>query len=335
MNQVVLDAPGALRIVQVPEAVAKTGQALVRLRLAGICGSDLSAYQGTSPVFKYPRILGHELLVDVLECDDRPELVGQRAVVDPMIPCGRCQVCSVGKYNCCINLTVMGVHTDGGMQEISAINSTHLFSVPNILSDAAAVLAEPLSIAYHAIQRSGIEPGGSAVVFGAGTIGLLLAQVLLRVYQCPTIVIDVNVERLKIGEQIGAIAIQGSEESIIASVTHITNSQMASHVFEATGSASCTNMTTAVVRPGGKIILIGWNKGPTKIDTVTLMRKEVDLLGSRNSINAFPTVLRLLSNGVVDADIMITHSFKLTETIAAFQILNAGRQNALKIVIRP
>src|ERR687894_1827171 len=107
MHNVILEQPKVVRIGDAAPATPGAGQALVRLRSAGICGSDLAAYRGTSPMVTYPRVLGHELLVDVLDCPDRPELVGRRAVVDPMRPCGRCRACRAGRYNCCANLQVM------------------------------------------------------------------------------------------------------------------------------------------------------------------------------------------------------------------------------------
>src|ERR671929_506771 len=127
MHKVVLEAPKAVRVAEAAPPLIAGGQALVRLRSAGICGSDLAAYRGTSPMVSYPRVLGHELLVDVLECRDRPELVGRRAVVDPMVRCGHCRACRAGRSNCCANLQVMGVHIDGGMQELSAVDSRRLF----------------------------------------------------------------------------------------------------------------------------------------------------------------------------------------------------------------
>ena len=114
MHNVILEQPKVVRIGDAEPATPGTGQALVRLRSAGICGSDLAAYRGTSPTVTYPRVLGHELLVDVLECPEQPELAGQRAVVDPMRPCGGCRACRAGRSNCCANLQLLGVHVDGG-----------------------------------------------------------------------------------------------------------------------------------------------------------------------------------------------------------------------------
>src|ERR687893_88267 len=129
MHKVVLEAPKRVRVTGAASVRPGNREALVRLRSAGICGSDLAAYRGTSPMVSYPRVLGHELLVDVLECADRPELVGHRAVVDPMTPCGRCRACRAGRSNCCANLRVLGVHIDGGMQERIALDSHRLFPV--------------------------------------------------------------------------------------------------------------------------------------------------------------------------------------------------------------
>ena len=333
MGKIVLEAPKIIRVVDSPSAKSGTGEALVRLRLAGLCGSDLAAYRGSSPLVSYPRVLGHELLVDVVECSDRPQLVGQRAVVDPMTPCGQCRACRAGRYNCCVSLQVMGVHIDGGLQEIKVLESRRLFAVPPAMADHVAVLAEPLTVAYHAVERSRIRPGATAVVFGAGAIGLLIAQLLSRARGCRVLVIDVDAGRLQVAEALGATPLQGDERVLADAVSAATGGEMADVVFEATGVAACTRMTTTFVAQAGTIVLIGWNKGPVDIDTVTLMRKEVDLLGSRNSVNAFPSVLRLLADGIVDATTMITHCFGLDEAGAALDVLDRGQEHALKIVL--
>ena len=333
MQKVVLEEPKVVRIAGAAPVTLEPGQALVRLRAAGICGSDLAAYRGTSPMVTYPRVLGHELLVDVLECADRPELAGHRAVVDPMVRCGYCRACRAGRYNCCANLRVMGVHLDGGMQEETALDSRRLYPVPDAMFDDVAVLAEPLTIAYHAVQRSRIEAGEIGLVFGAGAIGLLIAQLLIRARGCRALVIDVDERRLAVARALGATPLMGDERALTDAVAAATGGEMAGVVYEATGAAAATRMTTTLVAQAGRIVLIGWNKGPVEVDTVTLMRKEVDLLGSRNSLNAFPAVLRLLADGVVDAGAMITHRFALPDAGAALDVLDKGQENALKILI--
>ncbi|MDP9351574.1 MAG: alcohol dehydrogenase catalytic domain-containing protein, partial [Chloroflexota bacterium] len=245
MRAVTLEGPGAVRLVDVPPPDLEPGQALVQLRLAGICGSDLAAYRGTSPLVQYPRVLGHELLVDVLQSPDRPELEGNRAVVEPLLRCGRCRACRLGRYNCCMNLRVLGVHVDGGLQDQFRVESRNLFPVPEGMLDEVAVLAEPTSIAYHAVERSGIGTGRLAVVFGAGSIGLLIAQ-LLRARNCHVYVIDINPFRLEVAQALGAIAVHGDEQDPVRVVAEATGGEMADAVFEATGNPACTRLTTGL-----------------------------------------------------------------------------------------
>jgi L-gulonate 5-dehydrogenase len=333
MYKVVLEEPKVIRVASATTSQMGPSDALVRLRLAGICGSDLAAYRGMSPMVSYPRVLGHELVVDVVRCDTRPELVGRRAVVDPMVRCGHCRACRAGRANCCVELQVMGVHIDGGMQHESVIASDRLYPVPDAMSDDLAVLAEPLTIAYHAVERSAIRPGETAVVFGAGAIGLLIARVLIGARGCRAIVIDIDEQRLRTAEAMGATGLQGDAAALIAGVSQHTGGEMAAAVFEAVGNPFCTRMTTDLVAQAGRIVLIGWNKTPVEVDTVTLMRKEVDLLGSRNSRDAFGPVLQLLANGVVDAASLISHRFDIRQAEDALRVLDSGTDPALKIVI--
>jgi len=232
-----------------------------------------------------------------------------------------------------VHLRVMGVHVDGGLADAAAVGLRQLHLVPESMPDDVAVLAEPVSIAHHAVQRSGAEAGQVAVVFGAGTIGLLIAHLLVRARGCRALVIDVDPWRLEVAERAGATALQGDAAALRAAVAAATGGELADLVFEATGHAACTALTTELVAHAGRIVLIGWNRGPTAVDTVALMRKEVDLLGSRNSADAFPAVLRLLAGGLVDPALLITHRFPLQEAAQALGLLDAGGAGALKVLI--
>jgi len=156
---------------------------------------------------------------------------------------------------------------------------------------------------------------------------------LVRARGCRALVIDVDQSRLIVAHALGATPLQGDEGALTEAVAQATDGAMASVVFEATGNALCTRMTTTLVAHAGRIVLVGWNKGPVDIDTVTLMRKEIDVLGSRNSVNAFPAVLRLLADGVIDTNSLVTHRFGIRETKSALELLDAGQEHALKILI--
>ena len=278
-------------------------------------------------------MLGHELLVDVIECPETPELEGRRAIVDPMVRCGHCRACRSGRYNCCATLQVMGVHLDGGLQERFPLGIERLFPVPDAMPDDAAVLAEPLTIAYHAVQRAAIGAGKTAVVFGAGSIGLLIAQLLIRARGCRVLVVDIVAQRLRVAESLGATGLQGDVLALREAIGRATSGEMADVVFEATGNPGCTRMTTDVVGHGGRIVLIGWNQGPAEVDTVMLMRKEVDLLGSRCSCNAFGAATQLLADGMIAVDAMITHRYSMDQAREALRMLDSGDGATLKILI--
>lgn len=333
MKKVLLQKPRQVLVVEGEVRAPAPGEALVRLRSGGICGSDLAAFRGTSPLVTYPRVLGHELVVDVVEAPGAEQWIGQRAVVEPMLACGRCRACRHGRYNCCSDLKVMGVHVDGGLQEEMVIGLDRLHKVPEDMPDDVAVLAEPTSIAYHAVLRSEIQVGQTAVVFGAGAIGLLISLLLLKARGCRALVVDIDPDRLELARSVGAIPIQGDPSAIKEQVAQITAGDMADVVFEVTGNVRCTQQTVDLVAHAGRIVLIGWNPGAVELDTVTLMRKEVELVGSRNSRNAFPYVLRLFEDQVIDPTILITHRFRLEETPKALAMLDKGEESPLKILI--
>lgn len=336
MRHVVLEQPRTVRVRKSASKRTGAGEAMVRLRVGGICGSDLAAYRGVSPLVRYPRILGHELVVDIVEAPDRPEWEGRRAVVEPLLPCQRCRACRRGRYNCCVDLRVMGVHVDGGFSDRTVVPLSRLHPIPDTLPDELAVLAEPTTIAYRAIERSQIEAGSVAAIFGAGSIGLLIASLLLRSRGSRALVIDLDPHRLEAARSIGAVPIRaGDREQVVREVERHTGGEFADVVFEATGSAACTRMTTDLLAQTGRIVLVGWNQGPVEFDTVTLMRKEGEVVGSRNSANAFPPVLRLLEDGAVDASTLITHRIALDAVGDALAMLDAGSEPALKVLVEP
>jgi threonine dehydrogenase-like Zn-dependent dehydrogenase len=147
------------------------------------------------------------------------------------------------------------------------------------------------------------------------------------------LIVDIDPERLRLARSFGAVPLQGDEASLTGAVAEATGGDMADVVIEASGNARATAMTTALVGHAGRIVLVGWNQGPVPIDTVTLMRKEAILMGSRNSFNAFPAVLQLLAGGIVDAGALITHRFDLGSAAEALEVLDGGREAVLKVLI--
>jgi 2-desacetyl-2-hydroxyethyl bacteriochlorophyllide A dehydrogenase len=218
------------------------------------------------------------------------------------------------------------------MQQYAVLPVGQLYAVPDALDDETAVLAEPLSIAYRAVQRSGIGAGETAVVIGAGPIGLLIAQLLVRAHGCRVVAFDIDRARLELAAALGALPGEADGTSQVETVARVTDGEMAACVFEVTGVPACVRLTTDLLRPTGRIVLVGWSQGPVEVDTVGLMRREAELVGTRNSTGAFPPVLQLLADGVVDAARMITHRFSLESAPEALHLLDRG-EPAVKVVL--
>ncbi|HKS97404.1 MAG TPA: alcohol dehydrogenase catalytic domain-containing protein, partial [Terriglobia bacterium] len=178
MRQVILEQPGRFVCADAAPPARQANEALVRVHRVGVCGTDLHAYAGEQPYFTYPRILGHELSVEVVETSMAGETglqPGDRCAVEPYLSCGDCHACRLGKYNCCEQLRVLGVHTDGGMREYLAVPADRLHKSGKLSLDQLA-LVETLGIGAHAVQRSGLRAGENVFVVGAGPIGLAVTQ---------------------------------------------------------------------------------------------------------------------------------------------------------------
>lgn len=344
MQAVVVREPGRVEVVAAEPEPLAPGHVRVALIQGGICGSDLAAYQGTSPMVRYPRVIGHELVGEVVETgQDAEGWLGKKVVVEPMLACGKCYPCRIGRYNACVDLKVMGVHVDGGLQELFQAPVANLHEVPGGMSPDVAVLAEPLTIALQAVTRPGVSRGERVLIFGAGPIGLLALQVSVSYLGAEAMVVDVRADRLAVAGKLGASVVydvsgwtgEGTDPGLIAAVKEWTGGEMAHVVIEASGHPASMTAAVDCLAHCGRISLVGWNRGPIVVDTVQLMRKEADVYGSRNSRRMFPKALEVLAGGHVDVKTMITHRLPLAEARAALELMRDPKARAVKIVLKP
>lgn len=194
MRAVKFPEPWKVECIDIPEPVAKEGEALIKVRSAGICGSDIGAFRGTNPLVSYPRVIGHEVAGEILSIpEDNPRglKVGDHVIVDPYLYCGECYPCSIGRTNCCTSLHVLGVHVEGGMCETFAHPADMLWKLPDDMPWDIAPMAEPLTIALHGIHRGGLKAGEHVAIIGAGPIGLLAAMSAIA-YGAEPILIDLE-----------------------------------------------------------------------------------------------------------------------------------------------
>lgn len=333
MKSVRLKQPGEIAMVDIPAQQREPGQILIKVRSAGICGSDIGAYKGINPLVSYPRIIGHEIAGEVVEVpDDETTFVpGDRVILEPYVYCGKCYPCSIGHTNCCENLTVRGVHIEGGMAEYVSHPGHLLHKVPAGIAWHLVPMAEPLVIAMHAIKQAETHAGEHVVITGAGQIGLLAAQYALTLGAIP-IVVDPVDERLALARLLGAAhTINPVAADAVTAIHGITRGRMAEVVIEASGDARAIRGAIDYVAYAGRISLVGWPKGDIPLPTALVTKKELTIRGSRNSVGQFPESLRLIAEGKVNVAALLTRTVPIDEVPAIVADISAHPENYLKV----
>ncbi len=334
INAICLTEPGKVGIKKFDYPIKKENEALIKIESMGICGSDVGAYRGTNPLVTYPRILGHELVGTVIEVGEGiPNNIsrGDRVIVDPYIYCDSCYPCSIGRTNCCENLKVLGVHIDGGMQEIFTHPAKMLIKVPDNLILDQLPLAEPLTIALHALHRTKLKSGEHITIIGAGAIGLM-AALAAKEYGATPILIDILDKRLEYAKSIGInYVINPSKENDIECIKKITNNRLSEVVVEASGANISVQNTLKYVAFAGRIALTGWPKTEIPLPTNIITFKELNIYGSRTSKGEFEEALDLLSKGKVKPQDIISQTIKFNEIPQYLEMLSDTPEKFLKI----
>lgn len=312
MKTVVLDQPGHFSLIETPAAPPPgPDEALVRVRRVGICGTDLHAFEGTQPYFSYPRVLGHELAVEVVATGSQatgggPQ-IGDVCTVEPYLNCGRCVACRRGRTNCCEHLQTLGVHTDGGLRDAFVVPVTKLHRAPGLSLDHLA-LVEPLAIGAHAVRRAALIPGEAALVIGVGPIGLATMQ-CARLDGARVIVMEINERRAAFAQRIAGVEhVVDPRDRPVERLRELLNGELPVTVFDATGNARSMMQAPQYLANGGTLVFVGLVQAQLSFDDPEMHRREVTLLRSRNATGAdFERVIADLAAGRIDLTPWITH----------------------------
>lgn len=321
MKYIVCERPGEFTLKEKEELQRQSNEATLKVKKVGICGTDLHAYTGDQAFFTYPRILGHELATQVLDIGANVHgiKVGDNVVVMPYISCGTCIACRNGKTNCCTSIEVLGVHTDGGMQERITVPVELLIPAQQLTDDQMAIV-EPLAIGAHAIRRSAIKDNETIVVVGCGPIGIGIVK-LAQIAGAKVIAIDMNQQRLDYAKnEIGVdYTVLGGKDAV-KEVTEITKGDMATAVFDATGHKGALEAGPDYMSHGGRYILVGLSKGELVFKHPNIHAKETTIICSRNAtMEDFQHVISILEIGKFPIDSFITHNVDYTDMISNFE----------------
>lgn len=327
------EKPWDVTCVNTEKPVPGQGEALIKVRSAGICGSDIGAFRGTNPLVTYPRIIGHEIAGEIISIPENKKglKAGDHVIVDPYMYCGACYPCSLGRTNCCEDLKVLGVHVDGGMSEYFTHPADMLWKLPDDMPWELAPIAEPLTIALHGIHRGRLKKGEHVAIIGAGPIGILAAMGALA-YGAEPIMIDLVEERLEEARRLGVrYTIQSGKEDVAAKTAGYTDGRMAELVMECSGANAAIQMSLDIAANAGRITFTGWPKNETPLMTGTITKKEVDILGARTSANEFEEAIELIHTGKVDAGKILTKVISLQETPDTIRDIEKNPGNYMKV----
>lgn len=335
MNTLICTTPGTLEYKTTEMPALQKGQALVKVKRIGICGTDLHAFEGTQPFFEYPRVLGHELAGELVEFDDAPGFAkGDKVSIIPYFNCGTCVACRNGKSNCCVTMKVFGVHIDGGMAEYISVPTASLIKGGDLTYDEL-VLIEPLAIGAHGVRRASIKEGDFVLIIGAGPIGLGTVE-FARIAGAQVIVVDVNEDRLKFCQHHLKInhLINPLKTDVGERLREITNGDMPTAVIDATGSQKAINNAFQYIAHGGCYVLIGLQKGEISFSHPEFHKREATLMSSRNATRQdFEHVIKCLDNGLINPKNYITHRVGFDEVKRDFESWLKPETGVIKAVV--
>ncbi len=283
MKAVVVEKPGSIAVVErdIPE-ITET-QVLVKVKAAGICGSDVHIFHGKNAFATYPRVVGHEFVGEVVKVGSQTEhiAVGDRVAVDPVVSCGHCYACQHDRHNVCSSLQVMGVHRDGGFQEYVAADYRQAYKLPDNIPWEIAATVEPYSIGAQVAHRGRLTGDDTVLICGAGPIGLIILQVA-KMKGARVAILDIVESRLEKAKEMGAdMVVNGKTTDIVDAMKEFTNGEGFNLIYEATAN---TKILATCIRDlpsqAGRIVVLGFTTQELPIRQVDIMGRELEIIGS-------------------------------------------------------
>lgn len=320
MLAAVMTKPFSIEFQDIPLPELGPNEVLVKVKAAGICGSDVHFYDGSNPYAKYPQVFGHELsgVIEKVGLQVTKRKIGERVAIEPAVPCKNCYPCRIGKWNACVDINMIGSVRKGGFADFLAVPETHVHVIPDEMSFETAALCEPFTIGAQAIERANLSSGHTVAILGMGPIGLTILAQIKQQYDVKVFAIDPVVERLELARKFGAdVLINPSKENAVETIDHLTNGEGANIVFEAAGIPHTIEQTIYIASTGGRIVIVGLTGEDVTFPGLLLTKKDIELHGTKHSVQKFPEVIQFLKD---HPD--IARSF-ITETMPFSNIENA------------
>jgi 2-desacetyl-2-hydroxyethyl bacteriochlorophyllide A dehydrogenase len=325
-----------IRIEDVPTPKIKDDEVLVRVKAVSICGSDVHAYRGVSKRRTPPLVMGHEFSGEIVKLGKSVKgfKEGTRVVIEPILTCGICRLCRLGRNNICENMSLVGLHLSGAFSEYVSIPASKCHTLPDTVSFEEASLVEPLAVAVHAVTLASLETNEDVCILGSGAVGLMTLQVVNDIGAKKLFVIDTLEYRLDLAKKLGATrTINAKKEDPVKEVLAHGG---VNTVFEAVGHQKTVQQTLSMVQKGGKVIIIGMLDATMELGMLDVTVKEIEIRGSYGYTSKdFKQALTLITKGKVEVKSLITHVLPLHDIAKGFDMLSQGSENVIKVVLKP
>ncbi len=347
MRAVRLFAPGDVRCVEVDQpALEREDEVLIKVSACGVCGSDIIRVmeKGT---YAYPITIGHEFAGEVREVGREIDnfIPGDRVTVVPLVPCGKCNYCQIGKYVLCANYKYYGTRIDGAMAEYIKVHGSNVLKLPDGVEYESGAMTDPVSVALHAVRKAEIEPGCTAIVFGMGPIGFLAMQWLKALGCERVVVVDVFDEKLRLAAELGAdYCLNGRKRDVTKAILEYTKGEGADAVIELAGNSISQVQAIQSARKMGTVVYCGISYDDLTIPNKELsriLRGELVLKGAWNSsvaplpINEWKSALIFMKSGKIETIPLISHRFKLEECQDCFNMMYSRSEIFNKVLFEP
>ncbi len=336
MKSLVYVAPQHVEVRNVPVPELHDHQARIKVKYCGVCGSDIGIYSGKHPRAKAPLILGHEFIgtIDEIKNGSGKFKKGDRVSAYPLISCHKCFACKNGMPHVCKTLKLIGIDMDGGMAEYVNVDEDVLFKLDDDLSDKAAAVIEPLSVIIHSVHRVDFQARDTAVIIGAGPIGILTGIVLKNIGAARIIISDIDAARLDMCREFGFDAVNAKDTDLIDYVDKTTDGVGADVVFECSGNAGAALEITKLARIGGKICITGVHKEPHAVNLQDVNFKEQKLVGSRvYTFREFGQTVKYAKVIQKDLEKIVTHIVGWDHADQVFDYIKDPTVHTVKVVI--
>lgn len=336
MKAAMISEPGEISVRQMERpSITDPKQVLVRVKLTGICGSDVHIYKGENPFATYPRVFGHEFAGEVVEVgtDVTTLTPGDHVVGEPIVSCGTCYACRNHRPNVCAKLQVMGVHIEGGCREYVVLDEEKAHKISANIPWHCAVLTEPMTIGLQATSRGQIQDGDVVLIMGSGTIGLccLLAA---KAKGATCIMTDIVPEKLEYAQKMGADhVIDVTKEDLAAQVQILTDGMGPNLILDCVCAKWSLEQAVDMVSFAGRVVELGFGPVKSEIPHAVLMKKEVTLAGTRLEAFKFPEAVALVEKNAALLEDFVTQKYNIADVPKAFAFALEHPEKVRKIVV--